>query len=367
MIPVLALYLIGFLILQDFFLWILLRSNFRSYKGKMEEEWPNISILIPSRNEEANLPGCLKALESLDYPKDKMQVILGNDQSTDHTASILEHWAKDKPWVFILNISADNLHSMNGKANALSQMAQKANGEALLFTDADCMVPATWVKKMVAVWKRSEAGIVTGITNVNGSTFFEKMQSIDWWLTLGMVKVMDDLDISLTSMGNNMLISKEAYQAVGGFEGIPFSLTEDFEIGRQIQKKGFKGVHLVSSENLVRTKGQQNFSDLLMQRKRWMAGAMALPGIWRTVLGLQVVFFPAMLYFCFLYPFEGLLIWLFKVLIQSVFICSFALKSGERLKRWDLILYEIYYLITSWSTIVYYFWPSNTDWKGRKY
>lgn len=367
MIPALALYLIGFLILQDFFLWILLKTNFRSYQGKLDEEWPAISILIPSRNEEANLPACLNALESLDYPKNKIQVILGNDQSTDQTASILERWAMDKPWVLVLDISSDQSNSMNGKANALSQMAKKARGEALLFTDADCMVPASWVKNMVEAWKSAGAGIVTGITNVKGLTFFQKMQSIDWWLTLGMVKVMDDLGISLTSMGNNMLISKEAYLAVGGFEGIPFSLTEDFEIGRQIQKKGLKGIHQVSIGNLVKTKGQHNFPELLMQRKRWMSGAMALPDIWKVMLGLQVLFFPAMLYFCFLYPFEGILIWLFKVVIQGVFIYSFALKSGERLKRWDLILYEIYYLITSWSTIVYYFWPSNTDWKGRKY
>jgi len=367
MIPVLAFYLIGFLILQDFFLWILLKSNFKSYSGKLEGDWPAISILIPCRNEEINLPACLEALEKLDYPKEKLQVVLGNDQSTDRTQSILQDWTEKRPWAMLLSIEPRELGKMNGKANALSQMAKEAKGELLLFTDADCQVPVSWAKKMVEGWRISGAGLVTGITNVKGSTLFEKMQAMDWWLTLGMVKVMDDLGFSLTAMGNNMLIPKIAYLDVRGFEGIPFSLTEDFEIGRQIQQKGYEGMHLVSVENLVQTNGQENFADLLKQRKRWMSGAMTLSGIWKLALGLQVLFFPAMIFFCFLYPFEGLLIWMSKVLMQSIFIYSFALKSKERLKIWDLILYEIYYLITSWSTIVYYFWSPKTVWKGREY
>lgn len=367
MIPVFALYLIGFLILQDFFLWILLKSNFKSYKGNMEGDWPDISILIPCRNEENNLPSCLKALEELDYPKEKLQVVFGNDQSTDQTYSILHHWVEKRPWATVIKIDSGDLRKMNGKANALSQMVKETKCEVLLFTDADCQVPVYWAKKMVEGWRTSGADLVTGITNVKGSVLFEKMQAMDWWLTLGMVKVVDDLDFSLTAMGNNMLISKKAYFEVGGFEGIPFSLTEDFEIGRQILKKGFRGIHLVSEDNLVKTNGQDNFTALLRQRKRWMSGAMTLPGIWKLVLGLQVLFFPAMIFFFFLYPFEGLLIWLLKVVMQSIFIYNFALKSGERLKILDLMLYEIYYLITSWSTIVYYFWAAKTDWKGREY
>jgi cellulose synthase/poly-beta-1,6-N-acetylglucosamine synthase-like glycosyltransferase len=367
MIPVLAFYLVGFIILQDFFLWILLKSNFKPYQGTMEGDWPVISILIPCRNEENNLPSCLEALENLDYPKEKLQVILGNDQSTDQTYTVLQQWAVRRPWARVIDIVSSDLAKMNGKANALSQMAKEVKGEALLFTDADCRVPVRWAKKMVEGWRFSGADLVTGITNVKGHTFFGKMQAMDWWLTLGMVKVVDDLDFSLTAMGNNMLISKRAYFEVGGFEGIPFSLTEDFEIGREIQKKGFRGIHLVSEDNLVNTNEQENFTALLKQRQRWMSGAMTLPGIWKLVLGLQVIFFPAILFFCFLYPVEGFSIWLLKVVMQSVFIHSFALKSRERLKKPDLILYEIYYLIISWSTIVYYFWASKTVWKGREY
>jgi hypothetical protein len=98
-----------------------------------------------------------------------------------------------------------------------------------------------------------------------------------------------------------------------------------------------------------------------------MYGAMQLPVYWKLLLALQVAFFPAILFLCFLRPFEGLALWFFKVATQSFFIFLFASKTGDKLKKLDFVAFELYYLATAWSTIVYYFWPSKTDWKGRTY
>ncbi|EKB49023.1 glycosyltransferase [Cecembia lonarensis] len=359
--------LVFLLILQDVILFLLLRYNFKNYGEGEQIAFPQISILIPCRNEAHNLPQCLEALESLDYPSSKLQIIMGNDGSEDGTAQILQQWAKQNSQALYLEVKAGDGFKMNGKANALQQMVGHATGELLLFTDADCVVGPNWARSMVAAWQSSQAGVVTGITRIKGHALFDRMQAFDWWLTLGMVKVMDDLGIAVTSMGNNMLISKSAYDAVGGFEGIPFSLTEDFEMAKQIEAKGFPLIHLVNQDNLVVTKGQDNFAGLMRQRKRWMSGAMDLPSVWKLLLGLQVLFFPAVLFLVFLYPFEGIILWLIKVLIQGLFIYCFALKTRIRLKWVDFLLFEIYYMLTAWSTIVYYFWPSKTDWKGRKY
>lgn len=369
MIIFLFLLFVILLIIQDLFLFLLLTFKFKKYgEAKlMEENLPSISILIPCRNEERNLPQTLDALEQLVYPKNKIQIIFGNDKSLDNTGEILQSWAANHSFSEYVEIEESEQVKMNGKANALNQMAKFATGEILLFTDADCQVSPFWALRMAQAWISTRSGIITGITTVTGSSFFERMQAMDWWLTLGMVKVLSDLGLAVTSMGNNMLISREAYLAVGGFEGIPFSLTEDFEIARQAEKKGYKNIHLVSSENLIQTKAQPGYLKLLSQRKRWMHGAMALPPIWKLILGLQVLFFPAILGLVILHPFEGIMLWFFKVLIQGFFIYRFASKTQVYLKILDFLCFEIYYLITAWSTIVYYFWPSKTDWKGRKY
>ena len=367
MIYGLAVVLVFLLLLQDTLLVFLLLMNFNKYTEVRNPDFPKVSILIPSRNESQNLPRCLTSLEKLDYPIDRIQFIFGNDRSTDDTATILADWVSTHSNAILIEVTEGDSKRRNGKANALSQMEKSANGDLYLFTDADCEVPTQWVKSMVLAQKNTDAGIVTGITRIGSTSLFGRLQSFDWWLSLGMVKVMNDLGISVTSMGNNMLITKEAYLSVGGFEGIPFSLTEDFEMGKAIKENGFEAVHHVSPGNLVETLPQQNFKGLLDQRKRWMHGAMDLPLYWRSVLAIQVLFFPAVIFLYFLQPFEGVTVWLIKVAIQSMFIYRFSLKTGKKLNIASLFLFEIYYLFTSWSTIVYYFWPSKTDWKGRKY
>jgi cellulose synthase/poly-beta-1,6-N-acetylglucosamine synthase-like glycosyltransferase len=362
-----SLLMVSLLILQDLILIVLISTNFKSYNIPFSGELPFVSILIPCRNESKVLASCLNALESLDYPKARLQVILGNDNSSDDTESIQKSWVKGKKFAQYVTINSDLQHQMNGKANALNQMIQVAEGDVYLFTDADCEVTPHWVYAMIKAWKSSNAGIVTGITRVGNNSFFARMQGIDWWLTLGMVKVMADKGIAVTSMGNNMLISRAAYEAVGGFANIPFSLTEDFEITRQVRNKGYSCIHHVNLENLIKTKAQPNFSALIMQRKRWMAGAMSLPFIWKIILCIQVLFFPTILYLIFLFPMEGIVVWLMKILIQACFIGVFAKKAGERLKVNDLLVFEIYYGLTAWVTILYYFWPSKTEWKGRRY
>lgn len=367
MIYGLVVIIVFLLLLQDSLLVILLQMNFDKYTSFQKPDFPKASILIPCRNEGQNLPRILASLEKLDYPINQLQIIFGDDRSTDGTERILQNWVKNNPNSRLIQIFEGDQKTMNGKANALSQMVRSADGDFYLFTDADCKLPSQWVKSMLLAQKNSGAGIVTGITHIGSDSIFGKMQAFDWWLSLGMVKVMNDLGITVTSMGNNMLITKSAYTAVGGYEGLQFSLTEDFEMGKAIEKNGFGAIHHVSADNLVETLPQHSLKGLLDQRKRWMHGAMDLPFYWRSVLAMQVLFFPGIIYLCFLHPFEGATVWLIKVAIQSLFIYLFSLKTGQKLKISTLVLFEIYYLITSWSTIVYYFWPSKTDWKGRKY
>jgi len=171
----------------------------------------------------------------------------------------------------------------------------------------------------------------------------------------------------VTAMGNNMLVGRSAYLEVGGFENLPFSVTEDFALAQSLIKKGFRPINQVSSRSLVMTKGERNLSDLLKQRKRWMKGAMSLPWYWILLLGLQCGFFPAIIYL-FAYNLNWAIgVWLIKIFLQSLFIKGFAARAGIHVAHLQLFLFEFYYLMTSWCTIVYYFWPSSIYWKERQY
>ncbi len=364
----LALIIISLLLIQDILLTALLESNFRHYISEVPQAFPTVSILIPARNESINLPACLASLSKLSYPKEKTFFIFGDDQSSDNTSDLITTWIQNIPNAKLISITPQPAFGLkvNGKANALAQLAAEAVGDYYLFTDADCQVPQGWIEEMLAGCS-SGVGVVTGITTVSGNSFFSGMQKTDWWLTLGMVKVLADLGIAITSMGNNMLITRKAYEKVGGFASIPFSLTEDFEMAKQVRACGYKGVHQVSAKNLIQTAAIEGFINLLEQRKRWMAGAFGLPLYWKALLVLQVCFFPAVLYLIAINPVLGTAVWGIKIFIQGVFLYRFSDFAGERVKWETLLIFEIYYLFTSWSTIVYYFWPSKTNWKGRLY
>ena len=358
---------IGLLIAQDLFLWLMGKYRFIDHaKVKERHDWPMVSILVPARNEERHLPACRQSLQRLDYPPDRVQFIIGDDQSRDNTPLIINEWIAQGGNRIPVAVDSHHSPKINGKANALHQMAKLANGELLLFTDADCTVNPAWVREMVSAY-RKDFGVVTGITTVRTATFFSYMQSLDWWLTLGMIKSTSDLSYAVTAMGNNMLVGKQAYLEVGGFENIPFSVTEDFALAQSLINKGYRPAHQVSSRSLVMTKSEKNLSNLLKQRKRWMKGAMSLPWYWILLLGLQCGFFPAVIYLLGSNLNWGIGVWLTKIFLQSLFIQGFAARTSIKVPHLHLFLFEFYYLMISWCTIVYYFWPSSINWKERQY
>jgi len=358
--------IVGLLILQDILLFYFLQRRFKNFYHEIpDEKLPEISILIPARNEEEVLSDCLTALEQLDYPNGKMEIIVGDDQSEDSTAEILKHWVAKSPNRIFLDIRPVYPH-INGKANALAQMVQVSKGELLLFTDADCQVNPKWVKEMVKAYRPS-FGLVVGVTRVKSNVLFNRLQGMDWWLTLGMIKVSADLGVLLTAVGNNMLVSREAYEAVGGYENLAFSVTEDFALGQAIIAKGYRPVHQLTKNSLIDTKAEKSFLQLMRQRKRWMKGALSLKWHWQVLLVLQALFFPAVLGAIYFDIWIGGVLWTIKVIVQSGFILALSKKVKLKIPLWELFIFELYYLVISWSTIVYYFWPSKINWKKRKY
>lgn len=237
-----ALAVVVILIAQDILLVYFFHARFKRHDEGLQwkEQLPTVSVIIPARNEIQVLPTCLAALSRLDYPSEKLQLLVADDQSIDGTGPMLEAWASEGANREKVKIEAKYTH-LNGKANALAQMAQKASGELLLFTDADCEVNPMWVKAMVKAYT-PKVGLVVGLTSVRRRGLFGRLQGQDWWLTLGMIKVTSDVGHLLTAVGNNMLISQEAYRRVGGFEGLPFSVTEDFVMGEAIKAAGFRPI-----------------------------------------------------------------------------------------------------------------------------
>ncbi|MDN3203036.1 glycosyltransferase [Algoriphagus sediminis] len=327
-----------------------------------------VSVLVTSRNEEVHLPQLLKSLEELDYPAEQIDFWMADDQSKDSTATILKNWCdkvQNRNFVAISE-SENGIYHGNGKSNALAILSKKAKGEIFFFTDADCVVPKTWILEGVSAIG-DEMDMLLGVTQVRSKTLFGKLQEVDWWHTLGIVKVTSDMGLSLTGLGNNMLVRRESIKACGGFEGLSDSLTEDLALSQKILKNRGKIGQQVSAEILAYTKAEENWSDFLRQRKRWLSGVVTLPWYIQFLLGLELLFYPAIIGLVLISPFYGISLWVLKIFLQSIYLISFASKAGRKIPPMYLFLFDFYQLFTGLISIIYYFWPSKIVWKSRKY
>lgn len=365
MIGQLALFIVVLVSMLYAVLLYLVRFGFKNYETAVGD-LPMVSVLLPCRNEAINLPACLAALENIDYPAEKIKFLVTDDHSEDETATILREWTSKADNRTFVALPKRPESGQNGKAMALAEMAAFVKSGLLVFTDADCIVPPGWCKAFAGTYA-DKYGLVTGITTVAGDRLFARMQALDWWLTLGKVKVISDAGYSLTAMGNNMAMGSSAYQRSGGFSAVAQEVTEDLAISIALHNCGYRPIHIVNEASLVKTKPEKTIWNLLQQRKRWMRGAFLLPLVWQVLLGLQVIFYLGLLGGLYFIPFWTVFFWLVKITFQSLFISNFAGKTATKIRFLDLIYFEIYNWWVSWATVIFYFCPVGLSWKNRSY
>src|SRR5690606_785397 len=92
-------------------------------------EFPFVSILVAARNEEENIKACLEALIKVNYPTDSIEILVGNDCSTDSTEKVAEAVAQNHNLVKVFNLDVSECNSTKGKARVLAFLPNKAKGE----------------------------------------------------------------------------------------------------------------------------------------------------------------------------------------------------------------------------------------------
>ena len=141
---------------------------------------PKVSILLAARNEKVFILDVLHSLASLDYPTEKLEIWIGDDHSTDGMEQVILPFIEDKPAFFYVRIDERVPSPLQGKARILEFLAQKATGDYFFFTDADMQLPNQWVKGMLAAFKKSEIGVVVGMSVVKNTSLFSALQGLEW-------------------------------------------------------------------------------------------------------------------------------------------------------------------------------------------
>ncbi len=330
--------------------------------------YPSISILVAARNEANNILDCLQSLNHLEYEDGKIEILIGNDQSTDYTQMLVDNFIKDKPKFKLINLNGSEFPQTKGKARVLAVLAEQAKGDYFLITDADIVVGPLWAKGMTSMMINTDSDMCGGTTNIHAHSLFEKFQQVDWLYFMGILHTFSSLGKSLTVVGNNMGISKKAYLQTGGYGKIPFSITEDYALFEAVKKCGFKVSQKLNLETMVYSKPIDTIKSVLKQRKRWLTGGWSLPIYYHIMIfifGAWYVALPILLFFNWKL---ALLFLVIKDCLQLFQLLTINKHLHIKVEHPVAVLfYEIYLFLMIPLTSVYFLLPTKNTWKGRKY
>ncbi len=223
---------------------------------------PQVSVIIPARNEEANLGTCLESL--MDQSGLSFEIIVVNDHSTDRTKEI----AQSFPGVQV--IDADPLPAgWTGKNNAVATGARAARTNWLLFTDADTVHLPGSLPRGLSEAKQNGVALLSYSPDQITITFWEKAVLPVVFAELARQyppsKVSDPSSPEAAANGQYILVSREAYQAVGGHAAVASAILEDVALARAVKASGRK-IMFRYANDAVRTRMYRNFRQL---REGW--------------------------------------------------------------------------------------------------
>jgi cellulose synthase/poly-beta-1,6-N-acetylglucosamine synthase-like glycosyltransferase len=327
---------------------------------------PFVSVIIAARNEEATLPHCLDSLTQQIYPRDRFEVIVANDGSTDRTNDICDHYAKSHSHIHSF-ITVEN-PNLPGKPNALSQAIERAAGEVIMITDADCIVPPTWIESTAKRYS-PEVGLVGGMTLQRSANAFEGMQSLDWAYILGVASASAALDRPLGSIGNNLSFRRKAYDEVGGYAKIKFSITEDYSLVQAILgTKRWKFLYPLDENLLVESLPCPTIRSLIQQKHRWGKGGLDMKFWGFVIMAVGFSMHAALLWNLMWF---GLASTGVALLLKMIADYVFLFRILDRLKRTDEIKsfywFELYYTLYVLALPFLVFFGGKVKWKGRLY
>jgi 1,2-diacylglycerol 3-beta-glucosyltransferase len=262
---------------------------------------PTVTVIVAARNEEMNISRCLASLGRLSYPREKLDIVVVDDRSTDRTAEIITDFAKQAGSVRLLT-AVPGSGKLQGKTNAITQGVEASSGEIILFTDADCEVPSGWVEETVKYYSDETVGLVAGFTQLRAGSNFERMQALDWFLLFSVAAAGIRLGYPFTAVGNNLSVRRKAYDETGGYRKIPFSVTEDYALFEAITTKTrYSARFPLDSKTLVMSEPCLSPKQLYNQKKRWFTGgrgmqvrSLAMFAVSYLYMLLLVVSIPAM-------------------------------------------------------------------------
>jgi cellulose synthase/poly-beta-1,6-N-acetylglucosamine synthase-like glycosyltransferase len=328
---------------------------------------PHVTVLICARNEEKNLDFCLTSLGKINYPIELLEILVVDDSSTDSTPEMLQSWKSKLPNLKTISTDDFNRREFEGKVGALIRGMDAANGEYVIITDADCSVSPNWVREHLR-WYDSDTGMVSSITVLDSIKPFDAAQSIEMTELLGLSMAAINYNIPVSIIGNNLSLRKAAYEEIGGYRKIPFSVTEDVALFQTVWDTGKWKVRFKANDDLlVKSKPPGSFGTWWRQKHRWVIGGKDIKIMGAMILVLGFIGAFVLIAAPFTLPLGfALLAIAIKFLGDLLVIFPTLHRMNQKKLAFYLIAYQLYLFFFLLCFPILYF-QKNVRWKGRVY
>lgn len=328
------------------------------------------SILVPARNEEENLSTCLQTLLDQKYPSNLFEIIVIDDHSDDDTVAVAKRLNAE-------NLTVLSLKGKTHKKAAIELGIEKAKGDLIITTDADCLANENWLALITSFYESKKAKFIAAPVNFHEEqNTFERFQSLDFIGMMGVTGAgIQTQKLSLCN-GANLAYEKQAFYEVDGFKNIDgIASGDDILLLEKFQKAFPERVFFLKNKAAtILTKAKPTLKEFINQRLRWAAKTGFYKN--RTTVFIQnwvgafSLFIVAMF---FLIPFRGMLplrLFVYSLVFKSIIDFFYLRKMTIFFERKDLMrefisaqVWHLFYIVLVGGGSFFY---KETEWKGRK-
>jgi 1,2-diacylglycerol 3-beta-glucosyltransferase len=262
-----SIFVLGLTTLLGFHALVVVFAKPKRYAKEMEEDFPSISVLVAAKNEEAVIGKLVRNLCSLEYPDQKYEVWIIDDNSTDRTPELLAELAQEYDQLKVLTRSPQ---ASGGKSGALNQVLPMTKGEIVAVFDADAQVVPDLLLQVAPLFQREKVGAVQvrkAIANAKENFWTQGQMAemaLDTWFQQQRVAIGGIGELR----GNGQFVRRRALESCGGWNEV--TITDDLDLTLRLHLN--KWDIECRFYPAVEEEGVTNAIALWHQRNRWAEG-----------------------------------------------------------------------------------------------
>jgi cellulose synthase/poly-beta-1,6-N-acetylglucosamine synthase-like glycosyltransferase len=346
------------------------------YSSAAEKPNTGFSVVIPVRNEEKNIIGCLESVCSQHYPSELFQVIAIDDCSTDKTWDLLRNFHPGGKVVNSTRLAEMGDDEFSAyKKRAIETGIAMSHNNVIVTTDADCKHPLTWLKTIASFYEEKRSAFIAApVALQNDSSVLQIFQALDFLVLQGITGASVHKKIHSMCNGANLVYEKRIFNEVAGFAGIDnIASGDDMLLMHKISSKYPDRIHyLKSKQAIVASLPMQTWKDFFDQRIRWSSKARFYDDkriFWVLLLVYLfnlsfLVLMVSGFWLHVLWVYAGIL-WIAKTIIEFPFVYSVAsFFDKTSLLKYFFFFQPLHIAYTIMAGLLGQF--GKYEWKGRK-